>query len=455
MLFLGTAPIRAQQDGGPEEGGPVLTFGISSTLSATDNYNLDPNNGESATLFDSRLSFGYVNRRANDALSLDLSGVLRANEPPGGSNTFDDRRARIGYERQGVNSALSFGADYSLSSVAARDPFDDGFFDDDLPDETDFSRDRGDEKRISARFGFETGLNDPIGFILEGRYQERSFTGTTDPDLYDTETFSVSGTTRFTLSPLTQTRLVLRYEDYSAADGPRTDRRTSSVNLGLTQALSKVDTLDVLIGFQKIETDETIGGLRRSDTDTGLTGSVAFTRELARGTLGTTFDLSESVNGTTATWLVSRALPLPRGAIEVSLGAASDVSDTIRPVGSVEFTHQMKRSTLTASLERQVQTSSRSNELRITQASLGYTYEINSLSDLEFSANFAEFARAGGPAVNDTTRADLRAAYHRDLTRNWQFSTGYEYRVRDEDGVGSATSNRVFLTLERDFVLRP
>lgn len=456
VLLLGAGPMIAQQVNSPEDGGPVLTFGIRSTLSATDNYNLDPNNSESTELFDNRLSFGYHNRRANDVLSLDLSGVLRANEPPGGSRVFDNQRARLGYDRQGVNSALSVGADYSLASVDALDPFDDDrFFDDDPLDETDLTEDRGEREQISTRFSFETGLNDPVGFVLDGRYREQTFSGTSDPDLFDTEIFNVSATTRFTLSPVTETRVVLRYDDYSADDVLQTDRQTSSVNLGLTQALSQVDTLDVSLGFQEIETDETIFGVRRTDTDTGLIGSLELTRDLTRGTISTSFDLRESENGRTATWLVSRAMLLPRGAIEVSLGATSDVDDTIRPVGSLNFIHEMKRSTLTASIERQVTTSSRSNELRTTRASLGYSYEINSLSDLEFSANFAELAQAGGPAVTDTIRADLRAAYFRDLTEDWRLSTGYEYRVRDEEGIGSATSNRVFLTLEREFAIRP
>ena len=96
----------------------------------------------------------------------------------------------------------------------------------------------------------------------------------------------------------------------------------------------------------------------------------------------------------------------------------------------------MLRSTLTASLSQDVRTSDRSNELRTTRASVGYDYEINSLSGIGVSANFAELARSGGPQLNDTTRADLRATYRRDLTRDWQLSTGYEYRIRDEETVG-------------------
>lgn len=165
----------AQQGGSPEVGGPILTFGISSTLSATDNYNLDPNNSESAELFDNRLSFGYLNRRANDVFRFDLSGLLRANQPPGDSRTFDDQRARIGYDREGVNSTLSFGADYSLASVNSLDPFDrDRFFEDDPLDENDLIEDQGDREQISSRFSFEAGLNNPVGFILDGRYREQT-----------------------------------------------------------------------------------------------------------------------------------------------------------------------------------------------------------------------------------------------------------------------------------------
>jgi len=469
VLGLGAMPMLAQQGAGPEAGGPVLTFGISSTLSATDNYDLRPDDAENAELFDTRLSLGYRNQRPLDTLSLDLSGVLRAIEPPRGANTVDDRSARLGYQRRGANSALNFGANYNFSSVDARDPFDRNRFllDEDLPededpvfeedplDETDLTQDRGDVEEIGARFRFETGLNDPLGVVLSGDYRDRSFTDTTDPDLFDTETFTLSGTTRATLSPVTEARLVLNYRDYSADDTQRTDRQTSSVNLGLTQALSQVDTLDVSLGLQRIETERTTGSTRQSDTENGVIGSLSLSRELTRGTIGTTFNVNQSENGQTMTWQVNRALPLPRGSLAFSVGATRDVANNIVPTGSLNFTHEMPRSTLTASLSQQVRTSDRSNELRSTQASVGYDYQINSLSSVGVSANFAELAQSGGPDLNDTTRSDLRATYRYALTRDWQLSTGYEYRIRDEDDIGEATSNRIFLTLQRSFSVRP
>ena len=469
VLGLGAVPMLAQQGSSPEEGGPVLTFGVSSTLSATDNYDLSPVNAENAELFDTRLSLGYRNRRPLDTLSLDLSGVLRAIEPPRNANTFDDRSARLGYQRRGLHSALSFGANYSLSSVDARDPFDRDRFllDEDLPegedpvfeedplDETDLTQDRGDRENIGAQFRFEAGLSAPLGFVLTGSYNDRTFTDTTDPDLFDSEVFSLSGTTRATLTPVTDARLGLSYRDYSADDPERTERQNTSVTIGVTQALSQVDTLDVSLGLRRIETDETLGGTRVSDNETGVIGSLSLSRELTRGTIGTTFNVDQSENGQTSTWQVNRALDLPRGSLAFSVGATLDTNDNLVPSGRLNFTHQMRSSTLTASLSQDVRTSDRSNELRTTRASVGYDYEINSLSGIGLSANFAEVAGSGGPDVDDTSRTDLRATYRRDLTRDWQLSTGYEYRIREESDIGEATSNRIFLTLQRNFAVRP
>jgi hypothetical protein len=448
----------AQQADDLSAGGPVLTFGLSSTVSVDDNYSLSPNGGDSAELFDNRLSLGYLDQRTNDTLKLDLDGVLRGIEPPGGaSRTLDDPRLRLSYDLQGVNSTLSASAEYRQTSVNFLDPFDSSrFFNDEPLEPSDLIQDDGDREQIATRFTFVTGVNDPIGFTLEGRYREQTYKNTIDPGLFDNQNFGLTGTTRFDLSPASEARIVLRYDDYSADDALQTDRQTSSLSLGFTQTLSKVDTLDVSLGFQNIETEETVLGLPSTNSQSDVIGGFSLTRELTRGgTVGTEFDLRESVNGRTATWLVNRAMPLPRGAIDFSFGVARDVDGTLHPVGSVDFTHEMLRSTFTVALERQVTTSVDSDELLVTRGSLKYTFELNSLSNVAFAADFVETNQAGGPTVNDTTRANLSATYSRDLTRDWQLSSGYEYRMRDETGVGTATSNRLFVTMGREFSIRP
>ena len=184
-------------------------------------------------------------------------------------------------------------------------------------------------------------------------------------------------------------------------------------------------------------------------------GRLALTRELTLGSIGTTFEVNQSENGQTMTWQVNRALPLPRGSLSFSVGATRNVANDIVPSGSLNFTHQMPRSSINASLSQDIRASDLGNELRSTRASVGYNYQINSLSSIGISANYVELAQSGGPDLNDTTRTDLRATYNYTLTRDWQLAAGYEYRTRDEETVGEATSNRVFLTLQRSFAMRP
>ena len=272
-LCLGASVAFAQQTDDIMDGGPVLTFGIASTVSVVDNYNLRPDGGDSAELFDNRLSLGYLNQRANDVLKLDLDGVLRGVEPPGGtSRTFDDPRLRLTYDRQSANSSLSASAEYRLSSVNFLDPFDrSGFFNDQPLDERDLTLDEGDVEQIATRFALTTGLNDPIGFTLEGRYREQNYYDTTDPGLFNSRNFGFTGTTRFDLSAVSEARVVLGYDDYSADDALQTNRQTSSFSLGFTTALSKVDTLDVSVGYQNIEED-TILGVTSTDTQGGAIG---------------------------------------------------------------------------------------------------------------------------------------------------------------------------------------
>lgn len=448
ILFAGTDPAFAEEGGSPLDGGPVLTFGISALGSATDNYSLRPIDGDHVNSFAPGVSFSYVDRRPNDVLSLALDGIEIG-------QSRNRSRARIDYDREGLNSAFSFGTEYSSAPVNA-DSFDTSpFFDSEPLQEADLVQDQGDRQQLSARFYLQARRNDPIGFTLEGRYRDQRYLGTTDPNLFDTEDFDLTGAIRFTFSPVTEGRMVLRYEGYTSENEAQTQRQTSSATLGLTQAFSSIDNLDISLGFQNIETAETLLGTRSSDHENSIVGHLKLSRELPRGTVGTSLELNGSVNGDTATWLVDRELRLPRGHFDISLGATRDVAGTVHPVGRVSFLQKMLRSTLRASLSQQVSSSLRSNELLTTEASLGYKYEINSRSDLDFSVNYAALDQAGGPTVNDVTRTDLRATYSHALTRDWQLTSGYEHRLRKESDLSDATSNRFFIKLQRDFILRP
>ena len=48
---------------------------------------------------------------------------------------------------------------------------------------------------------------------------------------------------------------------------------------------------------------------------------------------------------------------------------------------------------------------------------------------------------------------DLTVSYNRNLTQDWILSTGASYQIRDEETVGKADSQLIFLSFRRDFDL--
>jgi hypothetical protein len=74
--------------------------------------------------------------------------------------------------------------------------------------------------------------------------------------------------------------------------------------------------------------------------------------------------------------------------------------------------------------------------------------------DVSFDWGRSESQTAGGPATID--RSNLRAAYTRALTSDWNVTGGVLLRHRKDASIpGSAQSNAVFVTLGRNFSFRP
>ena len=115
----------------------------------------------------------------------------------------------------------------------------------------------------------------------------------------------------------------------------------------------------------------------------------------------------------------------------------------------------MNASQFTASLRRRVGTSNQNVETRETVARLGYDYSINALSNLSFRANFAEQENAGNGPSNRRQRTDFSASYTRAITQDWNMTVGYLHRFENDTGPGDADGNSVFLTLGRQFTLKP
>lgn len=322
---------------------------------------------------------------------------------------------------------------------------------DDL-DETDLITDDGSRVTTSARALFESGLNDPFGFGVELAHKGVQYTGTTDPGLYDSQTNSAAVFTRFRFSPVAEGRLTASWEKYDAADALLTSRETRSLTAGLSYEITPITTFEASLGYDYI-TETT--NLPSTAIQRGVSGSLGLTRDMPNGTAGLVFESSLSANGRRSALTASRAIDLPTGSLDATLGVSYGPSGTFLPIGSLDYVYELPRGEITASLNHRAAISSAGNDVVTTSASLGYRTDITRLSSLSFDADFASVADLGFTPVDRTSLASLRASYSYEITPDWDLSAGYEHRIRFETGTPQRSSNEIFLVFEHKLDDRP
>ena len=444
--LLSNAPASGQE----ASKGLTLTFGISSSLRVNDNLDLDDPSPGTSTLWDNTLTFGLLKEDQLQTIRLDIEGVVRVSNIPGGSTDLsflDDTNAEFAYARDLGHSRLEFSADYGNSDLIFIDPLS---VIDNL-DETDLIDDNGRRELISANLTFETGINDPVGFLLELDRGARRYSGTTDPGLFDTDTRTISATGRFRFSDLLEGRLTAYHNVYDAKDTSRTKRTTRSISIGGTYEITPTLTLDASLGHTEVE--ENLTAIPSVSTERGVSGTFKLTKDLPNGTVGLSFERVISVTGGRSNLEVSRAVELPRGSLEVSFGASRGEAGKTQAIGSLSYTQDLPLGSFTAKASRRYSTSTLGNDVRTSRADITYDMELTPLSGLAFDFGFSEVEDIGGGTTGRSSIGSFRATYSYELTQDWNLSAGYEHRVRDTVTSGNVNSNEIFLTLERVFTI--
>jgi len=435
--------------------GVSVTLDYFSTLRYDENIGLDDPSLGSTSRWENTFALGVVNQTPISLLTFDLSGLHRVSDQPtiGTDSEFNDPAVRLSYRRDGVNSSIDALAEYRESNLTFNQSLTD-INQDGIIDNADIIIDRG--TRASSRVGltWQTGINDPLGFIFSYNRRERDYQNTTDPGLFDNLINDYSLTALLRLSPVMQGNVRVRYTDYTAEDTPGTDRQTTTLTTGVTYDASAVTKIDASVGVTQV--DETLRAVPSNTTDEDFVASFAVTRDLPNGTATAQVDRTFGTNGDRTNATVGRSLLLPTGTLDFSVGATYGDSGKTTAIGDITYVHVLKSSQVTASLQRQVGTSTQSVETKQTLASLNYDYLINPLSSLTVGVAYVdqENERASLSSTR-RQRANFNASYNRVLTANWSMTVGYQYSYKDDAGPGTADSNAVYVTLGRQFLLKP
>ena len=449
-LVLGWQAVAQDREA---EAPPKLVFDVSTTLSADDNRSLSRRDADPGLRFDTRAGFAFESRTRLQQLQFSGNALLRLSS---GEATDDDTgsglqepRLRLAYNRDTGNARLGLTASYARSEANLTDT-------QLLPDGTpsdDITRD-GFVTDRALGVSLQTGVNDPLGFIVSADASERDYSDTTDPDADDSRRLSLGFTARLTPSPVTRIDLNLGYrrsEDDNETGAERTDR---SISVALDQTLAQGVTLQAEIGFSRNTREETLGS-GGSETSEGVFGEVGLTLARPNGTASVSLTAARDSEGLRNTLSFGRSLELPRGGrFEAQFGLSARSGGDPELVGSLRYAEPLPTGEISVRFDRSVSLDADNADIASTRLGLAYTHDITDLSRLNLSADYSRSGSGGLGEAETTTRRTLRAAYARDLTGDWTLETGYQYRDL-EDESGEASSNSVFVTVGRKFTAWP
>lgn len=412
---LGLASYSAQAQES-DAGGVVLTFGVQERFETTSNLGLDVTSRGRTNQANTKLSFGVVSETQTSRLAFDVSGVLRAAIGPEHSGTdlsFDGPQLALGYDHSGANATLKLKAGISESDVAYLRPLED-FLDEDgqvvLPEDLADLTGTGTRRNSALNASVTWGDNAPVGFGLSAGFSALSYSDTTSPGLIDSHRSSLGGSMRFDLSDVTKATIDLKFSRFDDDAPLSKSRDTISLETGLSQ-------------------------------------------EMATGTLTGSLSAAKTEDGTRLGFTVGRNVDLPDGSLSANLGVSRAATGGANLTGSLGYQRDLPNGQINAQLRRGIGVGNDDTDRLITVLSLGYSHSLSPLSSLSLDLSYAE----NTVTATDSTVANtsFSATYSHALTEDWGLDLGYRQRIRDADGVGTADSSSVFLSLSRDFTFRP
>ena len=444
LLIAGNAAFAQQ-----EEGGLLLTFDIGVGLEANDNEDLDPVSSNRSTELNNTLSFGLISRTRTQTFELGLDGILRATKQSGQSTDFgfENPAAQMLYRREAANSLLTADLSYSefeLSSVRA-------ILDEGLDPSEAIVVDSGRRQALFANAMLETGMEAPLGFVLDIGFRDIDYTDTTDPSLFASTTHRVSSLVRLQLTERTNAQINYAYRLYEEEDPFLTSRTTQSLSFGVEHEVSPITVLSASVGATDIT--ETFGVALPDNNHHGLIAEFSLMQELPAGSFGLSFDHQVETTGERSTFQAERGFEWPTGQLVLEAGVVNNTTGDLEPIGSLEFVQEMPRGQFTANVSRRFFTDANNQDLRITSAGVGYNVDVNDLSQLRFGMNFTN-VKDQGIGTGDSDRVDLTAEYTREITEGLALSVGYGHEFYNTETTNAAHNNRVFLNLVRHFEFR-
>lgn len=447
----GVLAIGASAQSRSEKAPPRLVLEVESTLSSNDNYDLGATSSQGANTFDTSLGLTFNSVTRLQKLRFSAKGLARfSNNNLVTDSGFLNPSLNLDYERATEDAKLSFNGRYQQQRIRNGAAFAT------LPDGTLSNGavvNNGTVSNSDFKLGYEVGLRAPVGFAFSAETTRRTFSGTSDPNAFDSRTQDFSTTLKMRPSEVTEIGLGLTYGTESHSGALISDSTTTGTQVTLSQELSPALKVEGMLGYRRIESTRSASGAQL--VSSGVQGMLGVTRAMRTGSASARLETDRDRAGARNTFSLGTTYEGSRaGMLSAELGVTMRPGGTARPVGTLDYSHELPAGRYSLRVDRSIALNADEADVAYTQLGLNYAHRINLLSEVGLSLDWRRAEQAGSGTFSSTDRRTVRISYSHDMSRDWSVTTGYEYS-RQDDVSGLSSSNSVFLTLGRSFTLLP
>lgn len=378
-------------------------------------------------------------------LEFSLSAPFRLNDPDEDRIfTLGDPQGRLLFRRGAKNSAIEAELGYRENDLDREILFDDLANDFVI---VDSGRVAQTDARLTYVFGREAKLGGEFGLS----WLRRDYSGTTDPDLTDSETRR--GNIAFYLepTPLIRARVLAQA---SRTDGDNTDSRTDRYGTGASLQVDKLTNLDVELARTNIRREESDGTLEETE---GLSLRLGLTRSRPLGDWSLSFASEPGTSGRRENFTIGRSLDLRTYDLSGQIGVTR-FQGNYDPIFQIAYSQPINRlSSFQASLRRASSTDEDGDEALNTDISASYSRQISDVSSIGANIRYRESQVQSGES-DDARSVSFGLDYSRALPNDFSLVAGANIiRSSDDsdDGGENSDEERVYVGISRSFTFLP
>ena len=371
-------------------------------------------------------------------LQVTLSAPFRLNDPQeDGSFALGDPAARLLYRRGARNSAIEAEFGYRESDLEREILFDD------LSNEF-LVVDDGRVAQTDARMTYVFGTQAPLGGEVGLSWVRRDYSGTTAPDLEDSETRRANLALYLEPTPLIRGRIVASSSRTEDDDG--SESRSDRIGAGAAMQVDKVTNLDVELARTDIRRDEEDG----SETAEGPSIRLGLTRSRPLGDWSLSFASDPGTAGRRENLTLGRSLDLRRFTLSGQVGVTR-FNGNYDPVFQIAYRQEVSRlSTVQASLRRAGVTDSDGDEALSTDLSASVSRQLSEVSTIGANIRYRESEVQSGDS-QDARSVSFGLDYSRALPADFALVAGANI-IRSKNSSGTREDEeRVYLGVNRSF----